>query len=154
MGLSIIGPSKEYHRSYSALHGVRWLALVTCGWPEKIGGKSSDVLYPMTNGADKTPTHREMDDMIRGATLAGYRYPNLILHSDCDGDYTHNGKLTFGPDEWMEGNSDELLEELETLKELVPDNLKQHHPAWGTFKEFYDVVKDIVKNGDGRVEFS
>jgi len=143
---------KGYHASYHALHGVRWLALISAGFPENIGDKkeSSYRSYPGYYVIPNGLTADNLKDMVHAAVVAGHLYPNLMLHSDCEGSYTKRGKVNvFGG--WLTGSSTKLLAELEALKERTPARLKDNGPGtpWWTFKMLYELVKDEVKKGTG-----
>lgn len=148
MGLDISSKNKSYHGCYHGLHFIRWLALVTCGFPEKICGRPSINYYPIvyiwTNDFPAPPPD-EFRKIVHACCHAGYVYPNLILHSDCDGKYTKNGKPATD-ENWSTGNSKRLLDELKILRKNLPKELKTGEP-WRYFQMFFEVVSDCVKNG-------
>jgi hypothetical protein len=119
MGLDAGGlvTDKTYHAGYGALHLVRWLALVDCGFPEEIGGKSSLSHYPGFYVLPEGMTAKDLANMVWASNLAGHLYPNLLLHSDCEGGYTRRGSVDV--ETFMTGSSVGLLQELEALKSSV-----------------------------------
>lgn len=162
MGLDIVAKvsKKDYHAGYSALHDVRWLALICCGWPRTIG-KGTDPgiesrlcashIYVVPPGI----TGQEMTDMVMAAEIAGHMFPNLLLHSDCEGKYTKKGKVDLST--WTSGNSVALLKELEIIKKNTPAELRVAGGGtsrpWQVFTMLYDLVEDEVENGAGHLEF-
>jgi len=157
MGLYIYGKTskKKYSYSYSALHQVRYLALITCGIPEKVCGKDSFLLYSQFFFMPNQITGSLADEMrryISAIQISGYYFPNLMLHSDCDGNYTKNGRIMSDP-EWSKGNSKQLLKELKRLEESLEDKYKQGF-NWQIFNDLFDLVKDEVENGKGHLVFS
>ena len=157
MGLCITGSVslKGYSYGYSALHLVRWLALLTCGFPEKINGESSCLsFYPnfaIFPTGQKLISHDVIGNMLASLQVAGYRYPNLLLHSDCEGKYTPKGQVLQGRG-WLTGNSKELLGELKNVKKLTTKHLHKER-AWAVFNSLFEVVKDEVENGKGILKF-
>ncbi len=154
MGLDILcGVSKKtYHAGYHALHMVRWLALVACGWPKKLGtgeysGSMTTHFYVIPEGL----RGNELSDMVIAAQCAGHLFPNLMLHSDCEGTYTRRGSVNLST--WQTGNSRGLLKELIKLDEMTPDELKGDSRAWEVYKMLREVVEDEVNNGKGYIKF-
>ena len=173
MGLCIQGKKtgKYYDRSYSALHfGSRWLALVACGMPLddiQIPDYKFDRVDNMTFKAD--PMSLYMDHGFRGLTdiqkyttaaqMTGFHFPNLMMHSDCEGNYTKNGKDAPNTKNWMGGNSIHLLKELESLcsdkdiLKLVEDGNERVKDALSHATTFRDIVKHEIQNGCGTILF-
>lgn len=150
LDINVAGSDKSYHAGYGALHLVRWLALVQCGFPEKIAGESSFGVWPTCYVLPEGFTGKMLSDLMLPLQVAGHHYPNLLLHCDSEGSYSRRGKVDTGT--LMTGNSVGLLAELECLMEWVPERLKQGN-HWTTLKMLHGVVEAAVKNGDGRVEF-
>jgi hypothetical protein len=153
MGLDIhAGVSKkDYHASYSQLHRVRWLAHIACGWPEVV----TDV-----NTVDPHSISMSMiQDMVFAAQRVGFLFPNLILHSDCEGTYTKRGKVDCTT--YQTGNSKQLLKELILLEKMLPEKFKtidarypSYFTPWGIYKVLRELVEDEVLNGRGYLRFS
>ncbi len=146
MGLDIHSKSdKEYHYSYRGLHVIRHLAYLSNGGKKDFGQFMSD-----------------QKDNSKLYIAARAKYPNLFWHSDCDGEYTLDGKVeSFDSTALQTGNSLELLEELEEVKRVL--NIKK--PSTDVITEMtdrdayifymlYDLVKDVVENHDGVLKFS
>lgn len=154
MGLDIHGrvSKLDYHQGYHALHLVRWLALLSCGFPEKIGDDSSMNIFPMCYVIPQGITGKIISKCLEAAQLSGYWYPNLMIHSDAEGSYTRTGKINPHED-WLRGNSVGLLKELETLKKHI-DKKHEESRAYEVFKRLYALVKDEVENGKGHITFS
>lgn len=147
MGLGIKSKNKDYHCSYYGIHLIRWLALIDCGFPELINDIDSCLYYPNCftwTTTKPAPTPQKLSDMLFACQKAGYIYPNILLHSDCEGNYTKNGKPLENND-LLTGNSIDLLKELKMLKKNMKGKCN-NHKAWGIFKMFYEVVEDSVKN--------
>lgn len=155
MGLDICSKNKSYHASYSGLHSIRWLALLDCGLPEKIQGQSS-LFYVsrvyIFNEEMPQPNAKEFTEILCSLQFAGHVYPNLLLHSDCEGSYTKTGEVCV-EEGWTSGNSVGLLKELDRLDRLTLSHLKTGRP-WEIFRMFFAVVKDAVKYNKGKVVFS
>lgn len=140
MGLDIFSASeKEYHFSYHGIHEIRYMAY------RSIGGSLSfaDWHHQQSEGGE------EYDKTLD-------KFPNLCWHSDCDGSYTLTDevepfdKLT----NLSTGNSKGLLEELQFVKDNVPRNDSfVSGREWHIFDALYDLVKDVVNNYDGEIEF-
>ena len=148
MGLDIRGSvtNKHWHSSYSGLHLVRKLALVALGFPSRLDG-----IFP-TCYVIPEMTSKELNDALQAIQLAAHHFPNLMLHSDCEGKYTKDGKVN--PDEdWEQGNSIGLLDELEKLKNSIEDNFRNGW-GWDLLIQLHELVEDEVKNGKGEVLFS
>lgn len=160
MGLSIVGAvsKKTYRCSYSGLHQIRWLALLACGAPfewsnrkEKtytFGWVTNPVVFP-----GQEPSADELTAWNWAQMQAGYYFPNLMFHSDCEGRYTPRGKV-FGKN-LMSGNSKKLLKELEFLKEQLKEDFTFELPEFALeiFNTLYELVKDEVENGKGVLNF-
>lgn len=164
MGLDIYGKQTghELSGSYSRLHqNARYLALVWCGMPETIGvnrlgtdmdGFSSYMHFPIFDTEFKN-----MDKFIWAIQLSGYYFTNLLIHSDCEGNYTKNGKNSVEYDDLCKGNSIKLLKELETLcndKDLINHKSERVRNALIYTNKFKDLVKDEIENGCGTIIFS
>ena len=149
MGLDISAPSKSYHAGYHALHMVRELALLDCGYPDDLEGFPSFYVVPANLDS------KRLSAALLAFQLSGLYYPNLMLHSDCEGKYTRGGKVaTNGKDAWMTGNSVGLLRELEELAKTFTDEVKAKRArAISVFDMLHAVVKDAVENGKGTIEF-
>ena len=159
MGLNISGEvsHKHYRCGYNGLHQVRWLAMLSMGAP--INWKNGDPTYGWIThpwvGLDcnKAPQSDELMSWMFAAECCGYFYPNLIFHSDCDGEYTPKGKVFKKPG-LRSGNSKELLKELRLLKNELKDcefNLPER--AMEIYQMLYDLVEDEVLNGKGVLKF-
>lgn len=157
MGLDIHGKKsdKNYHAAYSGLHLIRYMALVDCGYPTSVGDEPSSSLFPTCYILPKNMTAKDLNDIVLGVQLAAHTYPNLMLHSDCDGTYTLKGSVNVfdGDDAWMTGNSKGLLKELTRLKEQMEDRFRHTH-NWALFIMLYELVKDEVEKGEGEITFS
>ena len=157
MGLYVYGKTTtkyDYSRSYSALHSVRWLALLACGCPINFKNGNSTFSWfkcPLTLGVSNPPTIEEAENFNYYLILAGYKYPNLLLHSDCEGSYTKTGKVlkTWG---WKSGNSIKLFKELQEIKEKVKVS-EETKRSLEVLEELLLVVEDEVKNGIGHILF-
>lgn len=153
MGLDIIGSKtdKEYHMGYSAIHLVRYLALLDCGWPEDIDGWPGFYVLPQNLDAAK------FRQIVTALQMAGHIYPNLLLHSDAEGTYTKTGKVCLDEckDAWMTGNSLGLLRELEDLEANTSADRREKYPrAWEVFGALFSLVKDEIRNGGGHLKFT
>ena len=153
MGLDITcGKStKTYHASYGVLHQIRWLALVACGYPQ-----DRRDIYPSCHVVPAEITPGQINDMMWATVQAGHLFPNLLLHSDCEGTYTKRGKIDLA--RCMTGNSRGLLKELRLLETMIPESLKgdnpiTHYTPWGLFKTLKDLVEDEVEHGKGYIAF-
>lgn len=164
MGLDITGKKTDHHISwsYSALHHrVRYLALVLCGLPDKIGtddiGNDLDAFLAYMNFPDYRKIKMEnMDEFIAAIQMSGYYFPNLLMHSDCEGKYTKNGKQAPDTKHWQYGNSKKLLEELELIctdQDLINHELDRVRDALPYAIAFRDLVKDEIENGCGTILF-
>lgn len=141
MGLDIETNSElHYHRSYSALHTIRWMAYRQCG-----GEKDFADLMGMVNPYKGRPSSDKAWD------IASRKFKNLILHSDCEGSYTRKGKVNIKTG--MTGNSIELLKELELLEKNI-FIFTGHEHIENSFGLLLRVVKQIVENEDGRIKFT
>ena len=144
MGLDISSKSKkDYHYSYSGIYYIRFMAYRTSG------GDKPYLDYYSSMTADEFP-----DDVEKAIK----QFPNLCWHSDCDGTYTVRGKVASyeNPGTLQKGNSKGLLSELQYIKDNLP---KKHDPTvtdrdWYVFNMLYELVKDVVENYDGKIEFN
>lgn len=149
MGLDITGKSSEftYHGSYHGLHLIRWLAMVNCGLPRKIEDRDSFALviapFPRTVILNQIA--------IDAIQKSGYFYPNLMFHSDCEGNYTKNGKI-FKYSSLETGNSIKLLKELRELNDSSEREKEDEH-CWDYFDMLHKLVEDEVENGKGHLIF-
>lgn len=141
MGLDISSKNKSYHAGYYALHMVRRMALLTCGFPESRITDYPNV-YIFTD-ENKPPSADEYCLIMQACSMAGYLYPNLLLHSDSGGKYTKRGKPLDGS--WETGNSPGFLKELKDLQHQLPKKFKTGR-AWEIYEMLYAVVEDAVKN--------
>lgn len=150
MGLDIGSLSdKEYSYSYSGIHYIRYMAYCSIGgedgyldWHKNYYGE-----WGATEPVEITGKYVEVQE----------RFPNLYVHSDCDGKYTLDGHVEEdnGKNGLQTGNSRELLKELEYIKAELP---KKHDKEvtdrdWYVFNMLYELVKDVVENHDGVIEF-
>lgn len=160
MGLDIYGKKTGHSLSgsYSRLHqNARYLALVWCGMPEEItesgkDGFNSYMYFPIYD-----TNFKNMDKFIWSIQLSGYYFPNLLIHSDCEGNYTKNGKNSVEYENLDKGSSVNLLKELETLcndKDLINHKLERVRNALKYTIKFRDLVKDEIENGCGTIIFS
>ena len=148
MGLDLSGaPNKEYNAGYGGLHLVRGLALRLHGFPKKI-------TYPAVYVVPEGLTGEDISDAYHAAQIAGHLYPNLLLHSDCDGTYTKTGKVLAGEGEntWLSGNSIGLLEELKILENAYPKKERTGR-AWEAHKMLREFFEDALRNGNGTIKF-
>ena len=165
MGLFIRGKNCEYAYSYSGLHKIRYLALIACGLPYKynevdtykfFNGNRKDIMPRVeaffSPDAMDTMTHTDLDVYFM---KVGYFFPNLMLHSDCNGSYTKTGKVCIN-DNLDSGNSLNLRKELKYLlnNKEVQKIEKMHNYTWRALNDLYNVVCDCINNGTGRVMFS
>ena len=146
MGLDITSKSKlEYRWSYSGLHQIRYM-----------GYLAQEGKAGYTDWHEMQSLKREPDWPFAYAFAA---YPNLYWHSDCDGGYTSSGHIapihSRGEVELSTGNSKELLSELTDIKNLLEEtnNPEVTVHDWNVFNMLHDLVRDVVMNQDGRLEF-
>ena len=160
MGLSIRGEKtgNYWHGSYSTLNwSVRYLALKACGMPDVVGERNGEeitgmqhYMYPHNHRAELDTG--QMREFLFAVQVAGYLYPQILFHSDCEGTYTKRGKIL--GDGLLTGNSIKLLAELESLCETFADTEHETTRSYALTKELRDLVKDEVENGSGRILFS
>lgn len=153
---------KEYCYSYGMLHNIRALTLLCYyGIPERFCGSSICDWYNFNNichggmGSqifDKISPDDNMEflDFTFALISAGHDFPNLLLHSDCDGRYTKDGKIS---DKLMTGNSVQLLEELYKLINNKKVKKYKETIVLKTLNDLYEAVKDQVENGNGVIKF-
>lgn len=144
MGLAIYTThtDKDIHWGYHTLHIIRDFALQSCGVNKELcsiirscySGNVDIVRFLMAY-------HPEIEiksSDFSGMQIAGFLYPNLLFHSDCEGDYTYRGRVMSGK-YWHKGNIKQLKNELECLLEnsehIENDNGKKFT------QELYDLVK-------------
>jgi hypothetical protein len=159
MGLDIYGKKTGGHlgAGYSRLHfTARHLALIYCAMPEFIDDqdKHQSILFymnPWLNIGESFST-QHMKDFIYAMQLSGVEFPNLMLHSDCEGNYTKNGKLDIDGS-LMTGNSIALLRELEKLVNEEAFLAEKYSKEMEYTKAFYNLVKDEIENGVGTILF-
>lgn len=120
MGLDIHTGKNDYHASYHGLHMVRLLACVV------VGDVKPDIHYP------------NRDVFSWGELFTSARFPNLMLHSDCEGTYTMNGK--WGDEQLLNGNLPELVKELRDLKRL--------HTKWKKSAPLEDIKTYAMERGE------
>ena len=145
MGLSISSKSKlEFRASYGGLHYIRYIAYVHCG------GERSPIEF---EGGDIVQRYQRGSESYDWAfVIACVEFPNLMMHSDCDGRYTKNGRIQPLTDWQLQGgNSVQLLRELERLKDTA-ESLRDKHRV-DTYDMLLALVRDVVNNHDGRIEF-
>lgn len=161
MGLSIYGTNKTIHWNYSTLHyGVRQLAMLHCGMPlavcyGNVDPKEHNAFQYFMHPLSSNP-HQVSSDKVRGvffaAQIATHLFPNIMLHSDCDGSYTRRGAINTYT--LKTGNIKKLHAELKVLVENVT---VEKYPdftyciQWLT--DFYELVSDEIENGKGIVRF-
>lgn len=154
MGLDIVvkglGYPKGYHASYAGIHMVRWLALIHSGLPEKIAGQPSYCIWPAVYVFPDGFSAKDMQATYLPLQIAGHHYPNLMLHSDCDGTYSRRGKVDTAT--LQSGNSVALLRELEQLAENTPSHLQVGRP-WECLQMLLETTEFAVKKSNGRMEF-
>lgn len=159
MGLDIIGKKTGHSLSggYSRLHqNARYLALVYCGMPESIG-ENKDAFSSYMYFPCYATNFDNMNSFIYSIQLSGYYFPNLLMHSDCEGKYTKNGKDAPTYDGLIGGNSKKLLKELNILcndKDLINHKLERVRNALDYTIKFRDLVEDELENGDGIIMFT
>lgn len=138
MGLDIYSKSHhEYHASYGGIHYIRWHAYRFCGGEKKYSDWMAD--------------HHEGKSYDWCEIVAAVTFPNLLLHSDCDGTYTRNGRVDAMNGDLLTGNSVQLLRELRRLKPFMEAcKCSVRHD---TFEMLLPLVEDVVTNHDGRIEF-
>lgn len=128
MGLDITCPKSKhgYHRSYGALHELRKAAYMLCGGP------SDDTGFLKT------------EDFNWWHVLAAGRFPNLILHSDCQGTYTMKGRVGYESEDLLTGSLPGLLSELKELRKYVyqPGSRLFGRVDLATLNDFLAVVRD------------
>ena len=144
MGLTIYTKhtDKEIHWGYHTLHIVRDFALQSCGVNKELcriirscnSGNVDIVRFLIAYHPDIQITSKDFG----GMQMAGFLYPNLLFHSDCDGDYTYRGRV-MSDDYWYKGNIKQLKNELENLLEWS-ENIENNNAKRFT-KELYDLVK-------------
>ena len=165
MGLNIYGEKTGHSlsESYSTIHlNLRWLALRFCGMPveiEKAEIESYSYLYRDKQHIDPFMLFMTRENglmaFFNAIECVEHIFPNIMMHSDCGGNYTKNGKVN--PHTCETGNSKALLVELETLlsyedfKKLQDERTKR---AIEYTKKLYHLVKDEIENGTGTIIFS
>lgn len=158
MGLYIYGKKTRHHLAsgYSKLHqNARYLALVYCGMPDNIG-ENKDAFNSFMYFPNYETNFENMNVFIYSIQLSGYYFPNLLMHSDCDGKYTKNGKDAPTYNGLLGGNSKKLLKELEILcndEDLINHKLERVRNALDYTIKFRDLVKDELENGTGTILF-
>lgn len=141
MGLDINSKSdKEYHAGYSGLHQIRYM-----GYKAQGGKKGYSDWH--------TVQHQEAGPDWP-FTMCMLFYPNLYWHSDCDGTYTLRGKIDMDNGTLQTGNSKQLLWELNDIRDMLiaGDSADTNELDWDRFNMLRDLVEDVVKNYDGRLE--
>lgn len=158
MGLDIYARSTNGHISggYERLHyTARYLALVYCGMPEYLDDKNEVptmciYMYPFTYGKDINV--KKMQMFFYAIQISGIEFPNLLLHSDCEGTYTKIGNLDLDGD-LMTGNSIKLLKELEKIVTENEFQNEKYNDQMAYTRAFYELVKKEVEEGKGVIEF-
>lgn len=159
MGLDIHARATGGHLSggYSRLHyTTRYLALKFCAMPDFLDDKDdvsamSYFMYPYTEG--KYLSNSKLTKFNYSLMLVGRLFPNIMFHSDCGGTYTKDGQLDLDGG-LLTGNSIELLKELELLVYEEDFQDSKYDRAMEYTKEFYELVKKEVEDGEGLIEFS
>jgi len=158
MGLDIYGRKTKHHLggSYSRLHfATRLLALEFCGMPKYLD--SANEILAMSfymNGYlpfDKRADTDKLARFITAVQITGFKFPNIMMHSDCDGNYTKNGKITI--ETCMTGNSIALMKELKEIIDEPTFHDDEHKNAMEYTLAFYELVNDEINNGCGTIEF-
>jgi len=168
MGLDIYGEKTGGHwsGSYSTLHHtVRWLALKYSGLPDSVGteedGKPINAfaffMYPWPGHGSYTKKFdvEQLQRMLFSLEVAGHLFPNIMLHSDCDGQYTLRGKVLQSPG-LLYGNSKQLLKELDMLcaeNDFIQAEDERTKQALQWTVELRDIVRNEIENGSGRILF-
>lgn len=167
MALSIQGKKTggDWYFSYSRLHQtVRYAALRVCGAPKFLGlhenGEEIQSFGFYISSYIIVGDNINIKNMMKyqhALLLAGHYFPNILLHSDCDGNYTKNGKIDpFHDKHLMRGNSVQLKKELDMLIEY--DYMFQDEERYDFIlthiKIFRDTVITELKEGTGTIIFS
>lgn len=166
MGLDIKGKKTGHYirASYSRLHHtVRYLALRYCGMPEYLDNLNEVsamicYMYPdsIIRNANKINPEK-LNHFFYSVQLSGKYFPNILLHSDCEGNYTKRGKCDpFNEPQLLKGNSLQLLKELEVIvtdKDLLESKEESIINALPYTIKFYELVKDEIENGTGTILF-
>jgi len=134
MGLDIRTKNKKYSHSYSGIHAVRTLACVMMGYP-------------------KGQAMNREDGKFSWAEVAAHAvYPNLMLHSDSDGQYTMKGRVSEdsdgpnGESELLTGSLPGLVDELRRFK-LEASGYEGGFPyAFQVLKDLTACAKDALKH--------
>ena len=158
MGLDIHGDKTGGHVSggYSRLHyTARYLALLFCGMPEYLDDAEElrgMHFYMSPFGIiGKNINPDKVRDFLTAIQISGKEFPNLLLHSDCGGTYTRRGKVRL--EDFMTGNSVALMKELEMLVNEKEFQVEKYVREMEYTKAFYELVKNEVENGSGRITF-
>jgi len=159
MGLDIYGNITSGHLggSYSRLHYcTRYLALLYCGMPEFLDSKNevqSMVFYMSGYIGNKEIIPDRIQSLMQALECSGNLFPNIMLHSDCEGNYTKNGKIDINKN-WFHGNSIKLMKELEILvnEDMFKDEKYSRQIEYT--KAFYELVKKEISDGSGTIIFS
>jgi hypothetical protein len=116
------------------------------------GRVSSMVFYLSPYIGDKCLSTDKLRQFISAVQVSGKLFPNLLLHSDCDGDYTKRGKidLTGG---LGKGNSVALLKELGELVNEKEFQNEKYTKEMGYTKAFHALVKKEIEEGKGIIRF-
>jgi len=159
MGLDIHARSTNGHIGwpYSRIHRtIRYLALRYSGMPEYLDNdktiKSIAIyMHPFFEGKKiDTPT---MQSFLTSIQFAVIHFPNILMHSDCSGTYTKNGRAGVSCD-LSTGNSKQLLKELAILVNEPVFKVQKYENEYSHLIKFFALVKNEVENGKGRIEFS
>ena len=138
MGLDIQAKSKyKYSFSYTGIHYIRYITYLSCK-----GEKGFGDYISMAN----------KDCYDWEFIMALHKYPQIIWHSDSEGSYTKKGKITDLHKMPLTGNSVELLKELKMLNNWISKN-PQIDVRLDTFYALFNLVKDVVKKGNGYLKF-
>jgi hypothetical protein len=132
----------EYSASYSGMHKIRYL-----GYKAQNGRKDFGEFMTMQHG-------RMESDTDHAIAMCYLHYPNLFWHSDCEGSYTLRGKVDLEESgKLLTGNSRQLLWELNDIARRLGYDADNQQPSWELFVVFRELVKDVVENHDGKLEF-
>jgi hypothetical protein len=158
MGLDIYGKKTGHHLGggYSRIHyTTRALALEFCGMPKYLDANNQrDSMSFYMHAYIPDGIYLDNDKLatfIIAVQISGMEFPNILMHSDCEGKYTKRGKISV--ETMMTGNSIALMHE---LKEIIDEPIFQdesHKSAMDYTRSFYELVKDEIENGCGTIEF-
>ena len=163
MGLDIIPKHSEitYHRSYSALHLVRRLAFTYMNIPKSViealfcRNDHIDVydynMYCRARDINKeklTITPTDLYNLV----IVGYKFPNLLFHSDCEGSYTVNSSV-MQETNWETGNIYGLNDELTLLYNHFKAMNITEVEGFHVLSQLQQLVEDECRYDDPVIEF-